>query len=335
MTVEGDAIQFRADRHTPNPLNTEGVIPAVLTTTPSPLEGYVNLESPVTEEPLDSDALVTLCVQNAGLKEQIAGLEAERAGHQTLITQLFVMIQALSEQTKGLNEMVRIVAHDLRSPTTAITGNIQIARKMLSKEPLNRDKLDKILETADTNTWRIANQINRTLDVEDPLERLQKRPRSIAAIIKEASENTAKSIKQAGVSLIIEPPDPALQVFANDTLTSVLMIFMENAAHAMTGTRKSTRVLSITSQIVAEGKNITLYAADNGIGISEKYQEKIFRGYSSKRSSSGFGLGEAQAIALKHGGRVWLERSVTKEMLQEDPSLGHTGSTFALSLPLC
>jgi signal transduction histidine kinase len=75
-----------------------------------------------------------------------------------------------------------------------------------------------------------------------------------------------------------------------------------------------------------EGEYISIAVNDNGIGISEDSQARIFdRSFrcDSSRSESGFGLGLslARAVARSHGGDI-LVSSVPDE-----------GSTFTVTLP--
>jgi len=74
--------------------------------------------------------------------------------------------------------------------------------------------------------------------------------------------------------------------------------------------------------------SISLTVKDFGIGISRKYQEKIFerffRGGSENKTFPGLGIGlyVSDQIVKRHNGRLWVESEEGK------------GSTFHLDLPL-
>lgn len=71
-----------------------------------------------------------------------------------------------------------------------------------------------------------------------------------------------------------------------------------------------------------DGKHIEISVQDNGIGISEKYLEKIFDPYfTTKEKGSGLGLTTSYSIIRNHGGVIHVKSGVDK------------GTTFYIYLP--
>ena len=78
----------------------------------------------------------------------------------------------------------------------------------------------------------------------------------------------------------------------------------------------------------ADGKWVTVYVADNGVGISPNERENIFDRFyrvenrlSRRTQGTGLGLYLSRAIVEAHGGRIWVE------------SMPEKGSIFIFTLP--
>lgn len=75
-----------------------------------------------------------------------------------------------------------------------------------------------------------------------------------------------------------------------------------------------------------EGEQWIVSVADNGIGVSPEYHERIFRVFERLHSGdaypgTGIGLATCKRVVERHGGHLWLE------------SAEGQGATFSFSLP--
>ena len=86
------------------------------------------------------------------------------------------------------------------------------------------------------------------------------------------------------------------------------------------------RAPQISIDCMQNEQKITFAIKDNGIGIEDQYQEKIFRMFSrlhkvEEYEGTGIGLATCKKIVEKHGGKIWVKSAPGK------------GSTFYFSLP--
>jgi signal transduction histidine kinase len=107
-----------------------------------------------------------------------------------------------------------------------------------------------------------------------------------------------------------------------DQLKEVLVNLMLNACEVMV----DGGVITIREEEKVEprlGRVVIIRMSDNGPGIPESIQDKVFQPFfSTKEEGSGLGLSIATRIIADHGGRLELES-------REDE-----GTTFIITLPL-
>ncbi|MGZ7135119.1 MAG: sensor histidine kinase, partial [Methanobacterium sp.] len=85
--------------------------------------------------------------------------------------------------------------------------------------------------------------------------------------------------------------------------------------------------IHISSYKTKDGKGQVFSVKDNGIGIEEKYSDRIFEVFKrlhpiGEYEGTGIGLAIVKRIVERHGGRIWVESE-----------LG-VGSTFYFTLPI-
>jgi len=84
----------------------------------------------------------------------------------------------------------------------------------------------------------------------------------------------------------------------------------------------------VTISAVSNKPDIIIRVADNGAGIPEGDEEKIFdKFYASKGNDGGIGLAICRGIIHAHGGKIWAENASKTEA-------GGTGAIFSFSLPI-
>lgn len=117
-------------------------------------------------------------------------------------------------------------------------------------------------------------------------------------------------------NLIKKLPDVPLVLGQSGSISQVVLNLIVNAAQAM----KDHGEITISTEFCEP--EVIIEVSDNGCGISEADQKKIFDPfYSTKDIGTGLGLSVSHGIVKKHGGRIAVSSELGK------------GSTFKVFLP--
>ena len=223
------------------------------------------------------------------------------------------LYQAARRATQARDEVLSIVAHDLRSPLNAIVVGAQL---------LQRQGSSRKLETILSSSRRMNRLIEDLLDVarmEAGTLSLSLTPQPTESLLREAVE--AAHPLAGEVHLLLEEPaalppvladrDRLLQVFSN--LLGNALKFTPRGGQVRVGAR-------------AQGEHVYFYVRDTGPGLKEEALAHIFDRFwqldSKDRRGAGLGLSIVKGLVEAHGGRLRVE---------SEP--GH-GSTFSFTVPV-
>ncbi len=223
---------------------------------------------------------------------------------------------------RELTNFAGTVAHDLRGPLTVLDGWLELAED--SNEEGDREQVDEALSRARDGSRRmrqvIEDWLGYTVVQNGQLhpERVELEP--LVSEIISTHRSGWDDADEAEFALALEhavAADPAL-------LRQVLDNLVGNAIkYTPPGTTPSVR---ITSAVDDEPGWIRLEVTDNGMGIPEGEEERIFeefhRGPRAGRSAgTGLGLSLSRRIVARHGGQL---------TARSNPE---GGSTFTFILP--
>ncbi|MFP5407126.1 MAG: sensor histidine kinase, partial [Gammaproteobacteria bacterium] len=221
-------------------------------------------------------------------------------------------------------EMVASVSHDLRTPLTALMGQLETIR--LKGESLPEQARGQLLERAIHNAQhlrRLTEALAELARFDSPDFRAQPEPIAIGELADDVVQRFAISAQEAGVTLDIDYPDglPLTEVDAA-LIERALANLLDNALRVTpTGGQVLVRVHR-------EGPAIRLEVIDSGPGVSPEDQRRVFERFfqsssaRDQRGSSGLGLAIVSRVAELHGGHAGLKTEPGR------------GSTFFIDLPL-
>jgi signal transduction histidine kinase len=216
------------------------------------------------------------------------------------------------------DEILGVVAHDLRSPLNAIKLSATLlARKV--ETPVTRDAAESIL----LSTERANRLIQDLLDVsrsEAGAFTIAPSPQPIIRLTDRAVHSQQAFAAAAGIELRTEPATAPATVVAD--ADRVLQVFENLIGNAIKFTGAGGTVMVGHAP---DDDGVRLWVRDTGHGILPEHLPHLFdrfwQGRPSDRRGAGLGLLICRAIVEAHGGRIWAE------------SRPGSGSSFFFTLP--
>jgi signal transduction histidine kinase/CheY-like chemotaxis protein len=213
------------------------------------------------------------------------------------------------------------IAHDFNNILTIILGNIGLAMLYSKIEPKAQDRLAQA-EQACQRARALSGQLLTFAKGGEPIKKIV----PIANLIIESARLSLSGSKsRCEVSI----PDNLWLVEVDIVqINQVIGNLLINADQAMPEggiikIKAENISLKAKSKLtISKGKYVKLAIADQGVGISPQYLDKIFDPYfSTKQKGSGLGLSTAYSIIKNHSGQI-----------QVESQLG-VGTTFYIYLP--
>jgi len=234
------------------------------------------------------------------------------------------LVQKLQESNESLKQFAAVAAHDLKAPLRNIQGFSQLLHKKYAAQ-LPKQDLDffmHIIKSCASLKELIDGLLNysRISSV-----KLEPEPIDLAAIVSDVKNNLTNIIEDTNIALHITDGLPKV-LGQHSLLFQVFLNFINNAIKFRRIEEGLQPTISVESEYY-DDDHIKISIKDNGIGIEEEHQNKIFDIFKKLHSSaeyegSGIGLSVCKKIVERLGGKVWLA------------SEKNVGTTFFFTLAL-
>ncbi len=215
-------------------------------------------------------------------------------------------------------EVLRIVAHDLRNPLNTVAMTTQLLLDLPSTEEQRVQRLT-VIQRAGQRMHRLIEDLLSVSIIEAGRLTIDPRPVPVAALLDDAQEMLRPIAAAKPVELVIDAPDDLPDVHADST--RVLQVISNLVGNAIKFTPKGGRV---TISAARDGDKVRFDIADTGPGIAPEQLANIFgRFWQANRGDTrgiGLGLSIAKGIVEAHG-----------EELRVSSTLG-SGSVFSFGL---
>lgn len=219
-------------------------------------------------------------------------------------------------------ELLAIVAHDLRAPIAAMKFDIEVLRQTRNGAMTTNTAHEEILSRMDRSAGRAERLIGDLLDharIESGTFTVQVACEDLRPLLLEAIDVAASSARRNNVELALDMPAPISVSCDGTRLIQALHNVLDNAVRFSPADGK------IMIRATAEAAEIVIAVADHGAGIPAAHLPHLFnrfwQGGTSRRTGAGLGLAIAAGIVHAHGGRIWAESDVG------------AGATFYIALP--
>ncbi|WP_437964210.1 HAMP domain-containing sensor histidine kinase [Sorangium sp. So ce260] len=221
------------------------------------------------------------------------------------------------------DEFLTLASHELKTPLTSLALQVQRMKRMRER------KAD------DASTWVaslevVGRQVNRLARLcDDMLQAITLRAGQLAperqcvdlaALVREVVAGLAVELRAPSATISVDAPEGVVGRWDREQVGRLVFHLVKNALMFGEG-----RPISI--EVKASPRGAQLLVRDQGAGIAEEDQERIFAcfervGDVDHVGGLGLGLYIAREIALAHGGRIGVESAPGR------------GSTFLVDLPL-
>jgi signal transduction histidine kinase/ligand-binding sensor domain-containing protein/DNA-binding response OmpR family regulator len=212
------------------------------------------------------------------------------------------------EQVEELNEMkIRFfmnISHELRTPLTLIMEPLQL----LKEHTIDNPKVRKYINLAGVNAQKLHHLITQLLEfqqTETGNKKLNPEKADLVGFVQSIYNSFVSLTDKKSIRFNFESNSHALHVcFDKDIIDKILSNLISNA-YKFTDYNGVIK-LSI-DQVELNSENlISISVTDNGIGIPEGQQDKIFERFYQGKGNSGFGIGLAfsKNLAILHHGNL-------------------------------
>lgn len=270
------------------------------------------LQKPISPNPINS---ISHSVELMRLSDKIFRLNQEK--------------EELIRQLKFKNQVLAMLAHDLRSPLTAASITVETLELAQNHQnPQRSAELKEELYQQARKQFRIMNRL-----ITDTLQASQTMKTELAihchdvllqVLCEEILKQYTNLFKEKSLVLVRDIPQDIPRVYADEKLIrQVIVNLLDNAIkYTPLGGKVTVSILHRTTQ------KVQVSVCDTGPGVPKGEREKIFEGYfrlkrDQEKEGYGLGLSLCRKIIRAHYGQIWVD------------SVLNQGSCFQFTLPVC
>lgn len=237
--------------------------------------------------------------------------------------QLQSTLEQLQISNKNYARVMKVMAHDLRSPFSGIIG---ITDLLLHDENISEQERNEMLELMQTSANNSLTMIGELLQSSSSFEQKEivKQPLDLIVLLKQCTDLLKFKAAEKQQTIHFYSTTHSIQIKADSE--KLWRLFSNLIANAIKFSDTKKTIYVYVEKFVSE---VIVSVQDEGIGIPEKFKDKVFDMFTeAKRKGTageqpfGIGLSICKQIVEAHNGKIWF--------ISNEPH----GTTFYVALPL-
>jgi signal transduction histidine kinase len=270
------------------------------------------------------EANTLLIEKNTEIEIQKKKIENQNKHLQEVVDKLAESEESLKHLLETKDKLFSIIAHDLRSPFTALVGLTEVLAKQAGE--LNPEDVSNygslVHESASRLLVLIENLLSWSRSQTGNLKLVPQRL-NLYELTADVSSVLAVQAQSKNIQIQNNIPNWVVVLADHDTIATVLRNLLSNAI-------KFTNIGGVVKiSIDVHENHIHTKISDTGVGLTPKQKEQLFKfadSFSTKgtndESGTGLGLIICKEFVQKNGGNIWVD------------SVENEGTTFTFSLPV-
>jgi signal transduction histidine kinase len=203
------------------------------------------------------------------------------------------------EKFTATGRVARTIAHEIRNPLT----NIALASEQIKADTNRDEETVMLLDMINRNANRINQMISELL-TSTKFALLEYSKINIETLLDDTIELARDRIELKRIKLEKNYSNPGCKVLAD--IEKMKIAFLNIVVNAIEAMEKDKGVLTIYCR--EENDKCIIDIKDNGIGMDEETQQKLFDPYFTKKTGgNGLGLTNTQNIILNHRGSIYVK----------------------------
>jgi Na+/proline symporter/signal transduction histidine kinase len=284
----------------------------------------VMVASTIKGEGVGLDAIMQILDETSQVLEYSRQLEHKSKELESATGELKAANERLTELDRLKDDFLSTVTHELRTPLTSIRSFSEILHDTPDLDPLERQHFLSIVIRESERLTRLINQVLDLTKIETGRMDWQMSNVDVNEVLNHAVSSLQQLFDDKGIKLDVEAPQNVPPVRGDrDQLIQLVINLLSNAEKFCP--ENTGRVVI---QLTPGPTHLRVSVADNGPGIAEDQQQRIFEKFHQVRGSntgnpmgSGLGLAICRGIVEHLGGRIWVRSRPGK------------GATFYFTVP--